>query len=159
MSLLGYDWGNVLKAQVQATTVTSSNGKPKGPVPTGRYNARISAITHGTFKKGSYGVKITYAITDSKAAGRTLNEYIVLTKADGTAAQFGPEKLKRRLMTVLSSEQINNFKSPADAHDLGDFKLLFNEPVVIVVKEDAPFEGRPSRKIGGVYSAEEQAAA
>jgi Protein of unknown function (DUF669) len=152
-----YNWGEALKADVSAMVQNGGNNSggertPAKPIAPGRYAAFIQAIKHGTFKTGSYGLTTTYVIEGGDFKNRKINDNLVLQKADGTAVKGADARLKRFLMAGgLSSEKINAFKGPRTEHELGDFKLLIQEPVTIVVKDDGEYEGRPSRKVAGVY--------
>lgn len=149
-----YDWAGLLKADVNETSIESS--KPRGAIPIGKHSARISAIKFTTFKKGSYGVQLTYALEGEGVVGRTINEYIVLTTKEGEKTQYGDLNLKRRLMAVLTADQLAKFKAPKNEQDLGDFRLLFNAPVTVNVADGGEYEGRPTRKVKGVYSRNEE---
>lgn len=150
---VAYDWAGMLKSEVASTTVEAS--KPKGPITSGKHNARIAAIKFLTFKTGSYGIQLTYALESEGFVGRTINENLVLVKADGTKAQYGDLNVKRRLMAVLTPDQLKKFKQPKSEQDLGDFRLLFNAPVTVNIKDDGEYEGRPSRKVSAVYARNE----
>ena len=154
---VNYNWGDALKVEVgdltpKSGSTSGANRAPLAPLPAGRYAAFVKEIKHGTFKKGSYGLTVTYVIEEGAAKNRQIREYIVLTKADGTATPFGNRTMKRRLMSYgLSVEKINSFKAPRNEHDLGDFKLALSAPVTIIVAEDGEYEGKPSRKVKAVY--------
>lgn len=155
-----YDWGAALKVEVGDLAPRegdNNNGEKKAlaPIAAGRYPAFVQEIKHGTFKTGSYGITSTFVIESGEAKNRKLRDYIVLTKADGTATKFGSATLKRRLMSYgLPVEKINAFKGPRSEHDLGDFRLAVGAPVTIIVKEDGEYMGRPSRKVAAVYPRE-----
>ena len=148
-----FDWAGMLKTDVNNSSV--EGGTPKGALPIGKHPARISAIKLTTFKKGSYGVQLTYALEGQGVVGRTINEYIVLVTAEGKKTPYGDLNIKRRLMAVLTADQLAVFKQPKNDQDLGDFRLLFNAPVTVNIKDDGVYEGRPSRKVGAVYSRNE----
>lgn len=150
----GYDWASLLKADVNETNVGEST--PRTPIPVGKHAARISAIKFTTFKKGSYGVQLTYSLEGSGVVGRTINEYIVLVTKEGAKTPYGDLNLKRRLMAVLSADQLAKFKQPKSEQDLGDFRLLFNAPVTVSIKEGEMYEGRIQRKVGAVFSRNEE---
>lgn len=147
-----YNWGEALKADVSSMVKTGNEGGGPEPIAPGRYSAFIQAIKHGTFKTGAYGLTTTFVIEGGEFKNRKINENLVLTKADGSAVKGANSRLKRFLMAGgLSLEKINAFKGPRTEHELGDFKLLIQEPVTIVVKDDGEYNGRPSRKVSGVY--------
>jgi hypothetical protein len=103
------------------------------------------------------GVTVTYVIESGSVKNRKINDIIVLAKQDKSPTQFGGQTLKRRLMAFgLPIEKINAFKAPRNEHDLGDFALTLGAAVTIVVKEDGEYNGRPSRKVAGVYAREVQ---
>ena len=145
-----YDWGAALKSDVSAVQV--EGGKPsRGPIPVGRHPARISDVKLETFKKGSYGLRLEYTLEGTGVVGRTINEYIVLRKADGTATEYGGNNIKRRLLVALSPEQMTKFKQPKNDQDIGDFRLLFGAPVLVNIADDGMYNERPARKVKGVY--------
>lgn len=145
-----YNWSDLLKADVKGTSVEGN--APRGAIPPGKHAARISAIKLTTFKSGSYGAQLTYALEGQGVVGRTINEYIVLVDKDGNKTTYGDLNIKRRLMAVLTPAQLAAFKQPKNDQDLGDFRLLFNAPVTVAVKDDGTYEGRPARKVGAVYA-------
>lgn len=145
-----YDWAALLKADVGEQA--GGGETSRSPIPVGKHSARISAIKFQTFKKGSYGVQLTYGFEGGAISGRTINEYIVLVTKEGVKTDYGDLNLKRRLMAVLTAAQLKNFKQPKSEQDLGDFRLLFNAPVTLNIKEADAWEGRPQRKVAGVYS-------
>lgn len=158
MNTIKYDFGNQLKtavAEVQANP-QANNGmgdrKPLAPLAEGKYSAFVESITHGSFKTGSYGITITYVIESGPAKNRKIRDRIVLSKADGSATQFGANTLQRFLMAAgLPLEKLLAFKSPRNEHDLGDFRLAISAPVTISVKADGEYNGKPSRKVNGVF--------
>jgi len=164
-----FNWGEALKVEVgdlsgpgTAANGSGKGGAGKGPMPTGTFAAFVKEVKHGTFKKGSYGITLTYVIESGAAKNRTINEYIVLTKADGTNLEFSAKKLKQRLMNLgLPIEKINAFKGPRNEHDLGDFRLVIGAPVTVTIaidkdKDGNPreYEGRVQRRVAAVYSRE-----
>lgn len=148
-----FDWAGMLKADVKGASVGAD--KPRWPIPHGKHAARIAAIKLTTFSTGSYGLQITYALEGAGVVGRTINEYIVLTTSSGSKTEYGDNNLKRRLMAVLSADQLANFKQPKNDQDLGDFRLLFNAPVTVDVKDGGVYKDRPTVKVGGVYERKE----
>jgi hypothetical protein len=135
-----YNWGEQLKVEVgDLTNINTSTGarKPSSPIPEGRYAAFLQEVKIGTFKSGSYGVTLTYVIESGDAKNRKINEYLVLSKADGTPVVGSGGRLKQKLMAYgLPIEKINAFKGPRNEHDLGDFKFVLGAPVTIVVTDD-----------------------
>lgn len=150
-----FNWGEELKSAANDISISASaqgGGNSQGPVAIGNHPAFLQEVKHGTFKSGSYGLTFTYVIESGEAKNRKIREYLVLSKADGTTVKFSGQRLKRRLMGFgLPLEKINAFKGPRNEHDLGDFRLVVNAPVTIVVKDDGEYEGRPSRKVAAVY--------
>jgi|SRR5271165_485431 len=152
-----YNWGEELKVDINdAKTVAAaeagSAGTPRGPIAPGTYSAFLQEVKHGTFKTGSYGMTFTFVIEGGENKNRKIREYLVLTKADGTAVQYANTRLKRRLLDFgLPLEKINAFKGPRNEHDLGDFRLTLGAPVTVIVADAGMYNGVPSRKVKAVY--------
>lgn len=150
-----YDWAGALKSEVAQTAVEGRDSAPRKPLNPGKYAARIASIKFKTFSTGSYGVTIGYALESEGNVGRVINENLVLTDASGNKTKYGDLNIKRRLMATLTPEQLAKFKGPKNDQDLGDFRLMFNAPVTVDIKDDGVYEGRPSRKVAAVYSRDE----
>ena|ERR1700692_2153298 len=153
-----FNWGEALKVDVSSSMQNNTsgsgggNGAPAKPLLPGRYAAYIQAIKHGTFKTGAYGITTTYVIEGGEFKNRKITENLVLTKGDGTPVKGADARLKRFLMAGgLSLEEIYAFKAPRNEHDLGSLAKVVSKPVTIIVKDDGEYNGRPSRKVAGVY--------
>lgn len=160
-----YNWGEQLKVEVgDLSNINSATGdkRPSTPIPEGRFAAFLQGVKIGTFKSGSYGATLTYVIESGAAKNRKINEYLVLSKADGSVVAGSGGRLKQKLMAYgLPIEKINAFKGPRNEHDLGDFKFVLGAPVTIVVKDDKDkatgkarineLSGQPYRRVAGVY--------
>lgn len=151
---MGINYGAALKNEL-ASAPAKESSKTRGPIPLGKHNGRVTGVKAQTFTKGSYGVKFTYTLEGKGISGRTINEYIVITKATGEATQFGMKKVTNRLKLGLSQDQLNAFAWPASDNEIGDFALLLDKAIIVEVKEEAPYEGRPSRGVKAVYPRDE----
>lgn len=158
-----FNWGEALKIDAAdvATNIANQTGRaPLKPITPGRYAAFLQAVKTTVFKTGSFGVTFTYIIEGTDFKNRKISDNLVLVKADGTPVTGANGRLKRNLMAYgLPLEKIESFKGPQNEHQLGDFALVLGQPVTIEVKDDGEYQGRPSRKVNGVYLRKVSAAA
>jgi hypothetical protein len=139
-------------AEVTLNAKGSGEKKPLAPLAEGRYAAFVEKVESTTFKTGSKGYTITYCIEQGPAKNRKIRDRIIITDKAGNETKYGYNNLSRFLKAAaVSADVMGNFKFPKNEHDLGDFRHALSAPVTIQVKADGEWEGRPNRKVAGVY--------
>lgn len=130
--------GNVWKQVIDADLAKAEGGG--GQLPDGIYEAAVQAVSLKKFNSGSKGLEITYLIESGEQKGKSIRDYIVVEKADGTAIPSGPAKVKKFLMSAgLTASEMKTFKYPVDEEgnptgQMGDFKKTLDAPFTIHVK-------------------------
>lgn len=135
-----FDWASVTKA-----ALSDVEGESRPKLEPGVYDASVSDVRAAKTKNGAFCVTLTYA---TETPSTTIKEFICLVKKNGEPMEYGPSKLKRRMMNCgLTAEQINSFKYPKKETELADFKLLLDAKVKIEVKSEECKDGLNKGKI------------
>lgn len=139
---------NALKNLIDAD-LAQAEYTPSTPLPDGTYPAFVSNIQVKKFTSGSQGVEVTYTIAgDSPHKGRTIRDYIVTQKADGSVDERGRAMVKKLLVEGgYTTKQIKEFQAPeVDSNLFGGFKDLLEKPFNIEVKARVNSKGPQAGK-------------
>lgn len=131
------DWNGVINADLKDAEFSGGL-----VIPDGQYEAMLSSVEAVTFKAGSKGLKVTYAITlNGKVV--TINDYFVIKLADGSSNPTGSASVKKLILECGTDvEKLATFKFPAfDSKALGDFKFILEAPLSITIKAQTQKSG------------------
>lgn len=118
----------------------------------GEFTAITKEIKAMVFKKGGFGLKLTYRLTSEAVKGRTVNEFIQLRKADGVAQEYADERLISRFRAFgLTNEEIENVNIPDSHTEVGDLDTLLGKKIVLKLATGS-YNGKPSTDVKGVYA-------
>lgn len=125
-------WKSVIDADLKAAEYTGGT-----PIPDGVYPATLSNVEVKKFNAGSKGLQVTYTLQgEGDLKGRTIRDYIVVERLDGTTDVRGVAMVKKLLIEGgLTLEEIKKFKYPEPgSNSFGDFKKLLDQPYTVDIK-------------------------
>lgn len=145
------NWAKRTKEATKSVPLTKSTGD-KGT----RHTAVVESFTPKSYKTGSFGVELKYAVS---GLARPVYENIVLTKLSDSGTmeptKYGESNLKRRLQAFgLDSDAINAFPIPKTPKDAGNTAYNLAGVNVAVYLVDEEYLGKPTKRVRAVFPIE-----
>ncbi len=140
------EWNAVIAADLKDAEGTGGYA----PIADGTYDGYVRSLEAITFRAGSKGVKVTYAVvTEPGKPPREINDYfVIIPAAGGQPNRVGPASLKKLMMECgLTSQEVQNFTYPAfDSKAFGDFIKLLEKPLTLEIKLTEQKKGQNAGK-------------
>jgi hypothetical protein len=145
--MAGNNWANRAKEQTKGIALS----KPSSDKGT-RYEGSLKAATLKSYKTGSFGVELQYALNEPQ---KTVYENVVLSTLSAEGAlvptQYGASTLKRRLQAFgLTADEVNAIGTPRTIKDAFNISSVIGTGVAVYCRNEE-YMGKPKLAVRSVF--------